>query len=72
MAELVEKKDGSVMLQLTGVERAGLSNVINHALHADFSIDERDCHSLTGLEWSELQALWALLSKHQLCPKGSA
>lgn len=61
MAERIEKKDGSVTIRFTRWDLVGLSNVINHVLHTGFVIDERDCHTLTGLEWNELHALWKLM-----------
>ncbi|MCW5755619.1 MAG: hypothetical protein KIT54_00080 [Phycisphaeraceae bacterium] len=70
MAEQVETSDKSVTLRFTRDELAGLSNVINHALHGGFVIEESDCHSLIGLDWVELQELWGTLRESGGLRKG--
>jgi len=46
-------KDGdTVTLVASKSERIGLANLINHAINAGFEIEEHDCSSLIGLEWT--------------------
>ena len=42
-------------------ELVGLSNVINHAFHGGFAIDEDDCIAIVGLEWSDMDELWSAI-----------
>ena len=59
--EVIETNPDEITLRMSCIEITGLCNVINHALHAGFVIDEDDCHSLTAFEWDELQSLNRLL-----------
>ncbi|MEO1278187.1 MAG: hypothetical protein AAFV77_04450 [Planctomycetota bacterium] len=61
MAEVVETTDSSVTICFDRDELLGLSNVINHALHGGFVIDELDCLAITGIEWEDLDGLWSTI-----------
>jgi hypothetical protein len=61
MAEILETTHEAVSIRLSVEEVVGLSNVINHALHGGFCIEEVDCSSITGLEWNQLQGLWSVI-----------